>query len=238
VVTEDPFSYWKFAQAVKERTRFIFDHQTQAFLDHVRQESKGRIKSIKKDKIFWRARAAFSWREVPISEDDFTDVPAPCTPEEMLPKNEHAKEGGRANPPGIAYLYGASNPETALAECRPWLHEEITLGLFKADRDLRVVVCDQQPDDTDIFSELEGTLKDEQRKNRVWADIGAAFSVPVNRNDAAVSYIPTQILAEAFKAEGADGLAILFCDGPSLASRTYPATQALSGPKSVTRSSS
>jgi hypothetical protein len=41
----------------------------------------------------------------------------------------------------------------------------------------------------------------------VWNDISKAFSRPVNREDQESAYLPTQTLAEAFKAEGFDGLA-------------------------------
>jgi hypothetical protein len=40
-----------------------------------------------------------------------------------------------------------------------------------------------------------------------WNDISTAFARPVNREDQESAYLPTQILAEAFKAEGFDGLA-------------------------------
>jgi hypothetical protein len=41
----------------------------------------------------------------------------------------------------------------------------------------------------------------------VWNEISRAFARPVNREDQEDAYLPTQILAEAFKAEGFDGIA-------------------------------
>jgi len=40
----------------------------------------------------------------------------------------------------------------------------------------------------------------------VWQDINTAFSQPVTRNDDVAEYAPTQILAEAFRIAGYDGI--------------------------------
>lgn len=40
----------------------------------------------------------------------------------------------------------------------------------------------------------------------VWGQIGEGFSRPIHPDDQSVEYVPTQILAELFKAEGYDGI--------------------------------
>jgi hypothetical protein len=40
----------------------------------------------------------------------------------------------------------------------------------------------------------------------VWSDINRAFSQPVARNDDVADYAPTQVLAEAFRNSGYDGI--------------------------------
>ena len=48
---------------------------------------------------------------------------------------------GRANRKGIAFLYLASNPDTAMAEMRPWVESLVTVAAFKVARDCRVIDC-------------------------------------------------------------------------------------------------
>lgn len=43
----------------------------------------------------------------------------------------------------------------------------------------------------------------------VWRDINHAFVEPIVRSDRTGDYAPTQILAELFKQEGADGLSYM-----------------------------
>ena len=46
---------------------------------------------------------------------------------------------GRANPVGIPYWYGATDPETAVAEVRPWKGAILTVAMLQATRDLHFV---------------------------------------------------------------------------------------------------
>jgi hypothetical protein len=113
----------------------------------------------------------------------------------MKPLSDEAVEG-RVNPKGIPCLYFATSPDIAMTEVRPWLGSTISLATFKTLRDLRLVYCSdmdtepgQHPDDV-----------------RVWQDINTAFAEPAVRSDRTGDYAATQILAELFKREGADGL--------------------------------
>jgi hypothetical protein len=47
----------------------------------------------------------------------------------------------------------------------------------------------------------------EQRESAMWSDIDRAFSEPVIPSDREADYVPTQIIAELFKANGFDGIA-------------------------------
>src|SRR5262249_39603654 len=51
------------------------------------------------------------------------------------------------------------------------------------------------------------SLTPEEIEKTVWSDINGAFSKPVERGDNSIEYVPTQILAEAFKRNGFDGIA-------------------------------
>lgn len=124
----------------------------------------------------------------------------------MIPDPRLIRAGGRANPPGFAYLYLATTEKTALAEMRPSLGECVTLAIFEIKRPVKLVVCDVGQEDLAkrVFDE---NPSDDERVQYVWNDIGRAFARPVNRDDESDAYIPTQILVEIFKAEGFDGVA-------------------------------
>ena len=50
-------------------------------------------------------------------------------------------------------------------------------------------------------------LTGEHLEEIVWGEINNALSEPVERSDDPINYIPTQILSELFKVNGADGIA-------------------------------
>jgi hypothetical protein len=124
----------------------------------------------------------------------------------MVPDPKYVKHGGRANPHGLAYLYLATDEKTTLAEMRPWVGESLTLAIFKIKKKIKIVDCQAGAENWGerIFDENPSAKKLDKY---VWNDISKAFSRPVNREDQESSYLPTQILAEAFKAEAFDGLA-------------------------------
>ena len=128
----------------------------------------------------------------------------------MIPDPKRIKIGGRANPPGLAYLYLANRPETALAEMRPWIGGSVTLAVFEIKKDIELVLC-QTGAGNPWERLLDKRPSAEEFDNYVWYDISRAFGRPVSQEDQERAYVPTQILAEAFKAEGYDGLA--YCSG-------------------------
>jgi hypothetical protein len=74
-------------------------------------------------------------------------------------------------------------------------------------RDLRIVDCSRE---RSIYLKrwLEPeNLTPEDIEKAVWSDINRAFSEPVERGDDSIEYVPTQILTEAFKRNGYDGIA-------------------------------
>ena len=72
------------------------------------------------------------------------DKTKPFPKEKMgAPPPEKTLTGGRANPPGIPFLYLANNRETAIAETRPWIGASVSLGRFEPERDLNIIACNQ-----------------------------------------------------------------------------------------------
>ncbi len=123
----------------------------------------------------------------------------------MKPLPEKATDG-RVNPRGIACLYLASHKETAALEVRPLIGSYVSVGQFEVLRDIRVVDCTLYMDPPAKRLQKTRTMPEDPEKT-VWLDINNAFSKPVERGDDSLDYVPTQILAEAFKRHGFDGVA-------------------------------
>jgi hypothetical protein len=115
---------------------------------------------------------------------------------------------GRANPRGIPCLYLATKKDTAVLEVRPLIGSYVSFSQFKVMRELRLAVCSGKEAVNFIKRWLEPeSLTPEEIEETVWSDVNQAFSKPVERGDNSIEYVPTQILAEAFKRNGFDGIA-------------------------------
>jgi hypothetical protein len=144
---------------------------------------------IKRGSIYYRAR---------ISEGK---TGYPCS-KMGKPPVERSKSG-RANPRGIAYLYLASDIQTAIAEVRPTVSEIVTIGSFSAREHLRIA---------NLFSIgispfKYGDMLDYYLKHlnflRVLGNELSKTLIP-HRED--LQYIPLQYLCEFIKNNGYDGV--------------------------------
>jgi hypothetical protein len=115
---------------------------------------------------------------------------------------------GRANPPGIPYLYLASRPETAVSEVRPHTGEvacvaDFTLGVPVTLVDLR--------NPRKLVSPFGGFTETSQI-GQLRADIpflerlGEELTRPVLPQGAAIDYLPSQYLCEFIKKKGFHGV--------------------------------
>jgi hypothetical protein len=135
------------------------------------------------------------------------EVPDAFGPERMVPNAESVGDG-RVNPRGIPCLYLASTQEAAVAEVRPWVGSYISLAQFKVMRDVTVVDCrkDKRLFPNWLLSKNPHDIPAEKREQIAWGDIGHAFSRPVTPDEPVTEYVPTQVLAEAFRAHGFDAI--------------------------------
>jgi hypothetical protein len=123
------------------------------------------------------------------------------------PPNRRATHG-RANPPGIPYLYLASTPETAIAELRPHTGDVACVADF-AIPDLEAVVDLRNP--RKLVSPF--VLSDASAMGQLRADIaflerlGEELTRPILPQGAAIDYIPSQYLCEFIKKNGYRGVA-------------------------------
>lgn len=203
-------SYWNFQKTVIQNERYIRSTETQEFLDAVLSTCQERYADIPAGYLLWRSQLGHNWRVTEQDGVEFEDV-CPHPSERMKPRKNRASDG-RANSQGIPVLYLATKEETAIAEARPWIGSYVSVGQFKTRRPLRVIDFskDDEVSGTPLFFDVDAGFYEpsaEEREKAVWSEIGRAFSKPVTRNDEDNDYVPTQILTELFKANGADGIA-------------------------------
>jgi RES domain len=199
-----------FSNSVKKRNRYVLDNFQSEFIDAVVSTSEKRTAYIKKGTGLWRAQKGFVVKPKEIDQNqEVIKEECPYLPERMFPIEGKCSEG-RTNPGGIKHLYLSNEKYTALAEVRPWLGSIISLGLFEVLKDLKVVDCSKDEKISPLIWDgenfVEPILVESEKENVVWGDINDAFSMPIDRNDLIAEYVPTQILSEAFKMKGFDGI--------------------------------
>ena len=133
--------------------------------------------------------------------DDAVELQAALGP----PPCEKASNS-RMNPPGIPYLYLASDESTCIAEVRPEAGQQVWLGMFRTSVALRIVDLTVIPAAT-----LKSIFDPSYDDSRPWVghfmqEFSNEISKPVSRDDAPLSYIPTQVLAEFIRHCGYHGL--------------------------------
>jgi RES domain-containing protein len=115
-------------------------------------------------------------------------MPVPLPADRMLPKAELVGDG-RINPRGIAYLYLATSTDAAIAEVRPPKAAHVTVADVTLARAVKVVDCRVQ-----------------RGADPVWAELDFALSLPADRTEPWRTYLPTQAVAEFFRAQNYDGI--------------------------------
>lgn len=217
--------YNDFAEEVKTNLRFIRSRSSEQFLDEVRASCLSRKIVIPKAESFWRAQIGCELEEITEAEtdiegEDIAEVyprqrPFGCDRMKPIP---NWRGEGRSNPRGIPALYLATTPDTAMAEVRPWIGAMISVAQLVTERDLNIIDCSKYH----AREHLVGLFGDQtkSREDGIWMAIDRAFATPVNKDDEAKDYIPTQVLAELFKAGGYDGVrykSLLSEDGLNIA---------------------
>lgn len=112
---------------------------------------------------------------------------------------------GRANPYGIPYLYLASDHGTAIAEIRPWVGAEITIGEVEVKEDLKLLDLSDRPylrDGPFSVDDLATTIE-EYSLLRALAE---QLSKPTNPALSNIEYVPSQYLTEVIASNGFDGI--------------------------------
>lgn len=204
--------YQEFAKAVRGKRRFVQSADVTAFLEAASNASNERQTPLTAGRTLWRAQTGSrDWQNCDDAGHEWVED-APFPPERMIPPLRNQSEG-RVNPRGIAYLYLASDQKTAVSEVRPWSGALVSVAAFETTRDLRLFDFSKSHGKAGGWGYLLNVPTDQwerlsqaQIDQAVWADIDNAFSRPVGPNDEYTNYIPTQIIAEYFLAQGFDGI--------------------------------
>lgn len=123
--------------------------------------------------------------------------------ERMKPQRGNSSEG-RLNPKGITYLYLSEDAFTALSESRPWKGGDLTLARVEITRDIMLIDCSQ--DERVDYQPGISEWNDSELEEHIWGYVNGAFSRPVNVSNPGTEYIPTQVIAEMFRALTYDGI--------------------------------
>lgn len=122
----------------------------------------------------------------------------PCTPAELgPPPAAFVRQSNRMSPAGISMFYGATEPETAIAETlsgAPGCNEG-TLAVFELLEEARVVDFVRLPRCPTLFT-LGGDPSD-RAPLQFLHSLAREFSLPVSRDGREhVDYVPTQVVTE------------------------------------------
>jgi hypothetical protein len=196
------YDYLHSAISVTSEARYILSPFAKQFVESVMETSCRREHVAPEGTILWRAQLGSDSEDV---EHGGLIVPRaiPFRPDRMKPAKDRAFEG-RVNSKGIPSLYLSHDRETAMSEVRPWIGELISIAEFVVVEDVRLVDCSRLDADV-ILDSVEAAPK--KIEDSVWKCIDQSFSEPVTRSDSAADYAPTQILSEAFKSQGFQGVA-------------------------------
>jgi hypothetical protein len=176
-----------FANEIKYKNRFFLNENVD--LELLQRLMGNHRKVYNKGKIFYRSRIS--------TKDGFTVGEMGKPPKEKT-------TSGRANPPGIPYLYVSATIETTVYESRSSHLDFITVGTFKLRDELKVVSLRE----ANIISPfiLEADIENYVVHQKYLASLGKELSKPIRRFDRELDYLPTQYLCEFVKSLGYDAI--------------------------------
>lgn len=102
---------------------------------------------------------------------------------------------GRANPKYTPYFYLAKHPYTALAECKPYQFDHVSIATYITYKDLKLV---------DFRNFSKSTNENQSFYDRLTNELAVKFSLPVKGNNK--DYIITQVISGYIKSLGYDGI--------------------------------
>lgn len=147
--------------------------------------------SLRKKTVLYRARI------LPKDKTKLKTTEMGCPPASL-------STAGRANPPGISYLYLCGDEPTTYYEVRAVHLDRLCVGRFLIQKDLKIVDFNAK---ISLYLAFDGNdLVDVVASKKIMDAIRQDMSRPMRRYDSELEYIPTQMICEYCKVQGADGI--------------------------------
>jgi hypothetical protein len=205
---------WRnFCRYIQKENRFNLNDYWNDFFTALKHTAKKRENIIKNNFVMCRARIGFNEIFKEDAESGEPEIRMWAYRKEQIGAAPSDKsKNGRINPKGISYLYLSNDHKTAITEVRPLIKDTVSVGYFRANKNLK---CIDTSDDKHIFIIPYDFNHDppkyiepssEKKEAKIWGDINASFSKPVNPKDEDTEYLPTQYLSEYFKVLSYDGI--------------------------------
>ena len=188
-------SWYSFSQYLKNNRRFtIIDEGILHFTGFLPDVLSGIEIKVGKNKKYYRARLGSGNNRKPLPKNE---MGAPLPEKTLL--------GGRANPPGISFLYLSDRPKTAISEARPWKGATVSVATFITINKIQLVdlTTDFVIDDPFEYNDMLESLVLNQRLLR---RLGKELSRPINPHKAGIEYVPTQYVTEIIRNLEYDGM--------------------------------
>lgn len=103
---------------------------------------------------------------------------------------------GRMNAAGIAVFYGATNPETALAEVRPPVGSYVAVAQFEIVRELRLLNLTELSKASSEGSIFDPNYSSRLEKALFLRSLSERMVMPVMPDHESFEYLPTQVIAD------------------------------------------
>lgn len=184
----DRIDVWsQLKKTVREEYRFFFEHNK---FDEYADLTPTYI--LKAGAILYRARIT------PMGQKRIRRANMGCPPSSKA-------VAGRANPVGIPYLYMCRDEKTTYYEVRAGYMDRLSIGTFMINRDLEIVDFNSK---ASLYLAYNGgaSLVDTVVRKKILEAISIDLSKPLRRYDTELEYIPTQLICEYCKINGADGI--------------------------------
>lgn len=130
-----------------------------------------------------------------------------CNPEVLLgPPPSSKTKAGRMNPAGIAFFYGANDPDVALSEVRPIVGSSVLVARFEILRPMRILNLDMLQYLIEEGSYFDPHYAERLSRKKFFPELWHDLLRPTMPGEEEMNYLPTQVLAEFLAAP--DGLNI------------------------------
>lgn len=181
---------WKdFATQIKHERRYHASVENKEVLGNILNALARDIDSS--EGTWFRAR---NWnnKTKPPSFDELRE-PDPCKSAE-----------GRMSPKGVRCLYLADTKETAMAEIRSAVHDEVAILQLRPNRTLKILDLRRIDQISPFTPEVDSSELASNRDNLI--EMKRDLARPMRDNDDAIDYIPTQYIADYARSLGFDGI--------------------------------